>query len=385
MATSGIQLIDTFLYSGKRFLDLRQSCATLEELMATPETSIPDGFTKFCEETQCWYEWNSHNDTDADTGKWRKTTPIYEMLSEEYVFAITDKDGALLFGIREDGEVVYNRGMSDEARVRFDELKGIQPMSNENFIYAITDASGRVLFGISHTGEVVYDKGIPEEVKPMLRRLNRDLTDARERIGKAERAITDIKERLSELDGYRLMEDENFIFAIMDENEEHLLFGIDRTGRVVFDKGVPGEVEQRFDELKGYQIMHDENYLFALTDNLGNLLFGIETTGHAVVPKGIVEIVSWERYKATAPHANTLYVIEGKDGRIEGAYLNGRALSAGEEYAFMREGNVLMYHGRMTSLPRIWLDEETMQLMIEYPSDYTGPLFIVEDGMLFII
>lgn len=90
----GIQLIDVFQYSGKRFLDLRQHSATLEELLATPETSIPDGFTKFCEETQCWYEWNSHNDTDPETGKWRKSVPVNEMWSEEYIFAITDGKGA---------------------------------------------------------------------------------------------------------------------------------------------------------------------------------------------------------------------------------------------------------------------------------------------------
>lgn len=383
--TGGIQLIDAFKYSGKRFLDLRQHSATLAELTATPETSVPDGFTKFCEETRCWYEYNSHNDIDPETGRWRKTVPVHEMVSEEYIFAIVDPDGTFLFGIRQDGEVVYNRGMSDEVRVRFAELEGYQPMSNENYVYAIVDAGGRVLFGITRSGEVVYDKGIPEEVKPILRRLNRLLSDTRERMEKAETAIAQIKERLSELDGYRLMEDENFIFAIMDKDEDYLLFGIDRTGRVVFDKGIPGEVQKRFDELKGYQIMHDENFIFALTDNTGNLLFGIENTGHAVVPKGIVEVVTWEEYSKKEPHPGTLYAIEGKGGMIEGAFINGRALSAGEEFAFMREENLLMYHGRMTSLPRIWIDHEAMQLMVDYPSDYSGPLFIVEDGMLFLI
>lgn len=257
--TGGIQLIDAFRYSGQRFLDLRQHCATIADLVATPETSIPDGFTKYCDESKCWYEWNSHNDIDPETGRWRKSVPINEVLTEEY------------------------------------------------------------------------------------------------------------------------------IFAIMDKGEEHLLFGIAHDGSVVFDKGIPGEVQTRFDELKGYQIMHDENFIFAMTDNLGNLLFGIENTGHAVIPRGIVEVTTWEDYIKNEPHPDTLYVIEGKGGRIDGAYINGRALSAGEEYAFTREGNLLMYHGRMSPLPRIWIDYEAMQLMIDYPSDYSGPLFMVEDGMLFLI
>lgn len=370
----GIQLIDVFQYSGKRFLDLRQHSATLEELLATPETSIPDGFTKFCEETQCWYEWNSHNDTDPETGKWRKSVPVNEMWSEEYIFAITDKQDALLFGIREDGEVVYNKGMSDEVRVRFDELKGIQPMSNENFIYAITDASGRVLFGITHKGEVTYDKGIPTEVKPILRRINRLLADTRERMEKAETAITQIKERLSELDGYRIMEDENFIFAIMDKDEDYLLFGIDRTGRVVFDKGIPGEVQQRFDELEGYQVMHDENYLFAITDSIGNLLFGIETTGHIVMTQGQVQMVTREQYSVMQPKPDTLYVIKGHNGTTEGAYINGQTLNAGEACNFVRDDNIIKYRGGMKSKPIIHIDHETMEAKVDYPSDYEGPM-----------
>lgn len=383
--TGGIQLVDVFRYSGKRFLDLRQHSETLAELTATPETSIPDGFNKFCDETQCWYEYNSHNDIDPETGRWRKSVPIHEMISEEYIFAIVDADGTFLFGIRYDGEVVYNRGMSDEVRARLTELDSIRLTSDETYVYSITDLDGCLLFGITGDGTVVYNKGMSDEVREILRKLNKLLADTRERMEKAEEAITAIKERLAELDGYCLMEDENYIFAIMDKDEDHLLFGIDREGRVVFDKGIPGEVQQRFDELKGYQIMHDENFIFALVDNIGNLLFGIDNTGHAVIPKGIVEVVSWEDYRTLNPHENTLYVIQGKGGRIDGAYINGRALSAGEEYAFMREENLLVYYGKMTSLPRIWLDEKTMQLMIDYPSDYSGPLFIVEDGMLFII
>lgn len=374
--TGGIQLVDVFKYSGKRFLDLRQHAATLAELVATPETSIPDGFNKYCDETQCWYEYKSQNDIDPETGKWRKSVPIYETLSDEYIFAITDADGAFLFGIREDGEVVYNRGMSDEVRARFAELEGYKPMSNENFIYAIVDASERVLFGISRAGEVIYDKGIPEEVKPILKRLNRDLTDARERIEKAETAITQIKERLAELDGYRLMEDENFIFAIMDKDEDYLLFGIDRTGRVVFDKGIPGEVQQRLDELKGYQVMHDENYLFAITDSIGTLLFGIETTGQIIMPQGQVQMKTREEYEAIEPKPDVLYVIKGHNGMTEGAYINGQALNAGEACNFVRDENIIKYRGSMKSKPIIHIDHETMEAKVDYPSDYEGPMIV---------
>lgn len=385
--TGGIQLIDAFRYSGQRFLDLRQHCENLAELVATPETSIPNGFNKFVDSEECWYEYNSRNTIDPVTGKWRKSVPIYETLSEEYVFAITDAEGTFLFGIRDNGEVVYNRGMSDEVRARLTELDGIRPMSNENYVYAITDMDGCLLFGITTSGEVIYDKGIPGEVKPILEELNKLLSDTRKRMEEAETAIISIKERLAELDGYRLMESENFIFAIMDKDEQHLLFGIDREGRVVFNKGIPGEVQERFDELKGYQVMHDENYLFAITDNLGNLLFGIETTGHIVMPQGQVQMLSRERYEAIEPKPDTLYIIKGHNGTTEGAYINGQTLNAGEAYNFFRDENTIKYRGGMKSKPIIRIDHETMEAKVDYPSDYQGPMIVSdpETKTLFVI
>lgn len=356
MATGGIQLIDTFKYSGKKYLDLRQHCDTLEELKATSEQSIPDGFTKYCEETKCWYEYNSQNEEWDDTGRWRKTSPISEMLSSDYIFAIVDNEGNLLFGIRYDGEVVYSKGMGDEVRIRLDELNGIRKMDDENYIYAITDAEGNLLFGIRNNGEVVYDKGIPEEVR----------------------------KRLEELNGYKLMSDENYLFAITDLND-HLLFGIKHNGEIVYDKGIPGEVKTRLDELKGIRAMHDENYLFALTDRLNNILIGIKHNGEVVMPKGVVRVTTWEKYNNEPHTPDTLYIIQGDKGRIDGAFINGRAVTAGEEFAFMRKANLLVYHGAMSVLPKIWIDHEEMQLMIEYPSNYSGPLFVVEDGMLFLI
>ncbi len=70
----GTSLIDNFDYRGRRFLDGRQSVATLAALRAVPETSVPDGFRAYCAEDGQWYEYNSGNAVDATTGKWRRIT-----------------------------------------------------------------------------------------------------------------------------------------------------------------------------------------------------------------------------------------------------------------------------------------------------------------------
>lgn len=72
MATeSGIQLIDTFRYSGGRYLDLRQGAATLSALRALGEGGVPEGFMAYCAETSEWYVWRSSHAADAETGRWR--------------------------------------------------------------------------------------------------------------------------------------------------------------------------------------------------------------------------------------------------------------------------------------------------------------------------
>lgn len=389
--TGGIQLIDAFRYSGQRFLDLRQHCATLADLTATPETSIPNGFNKFVDSENCWYEYNSHNTIDPETGKWRKSVPIYETISEEYIFAITDAEGTFLFGIRDNGEVVYNRGMSDEVRARLTELDGIRQKSDENFVFSITDLDGCLLFGITGEGEVVYNKGMSDEVREILHDLNKLLSDTRERMDKAEKAITEIKERLAELDGIQIIENENFIFAItatgIDIEEEYILFGIRHNGEVVYDKGIPGDVQKRFDELEGYRIIQDENYLFSITDNVGTLLFGIEKSGHIVMPQGQVQMLTRDQYAGIEPKRDTLYIIKGRNGTTEGAYINGQTLNAGEAYNFFRDENTIKYRGGMTSKPLIHIDHETMEAKIDYPSDYEGPMIVSdpETKTLFVI
>lgn len=39
----------------------------------------------------------------------------------------------------------------------------------------------------------------------------------------------------------------------------------------------------------------------------------------------------------------------------------------------------------MKVLPKIWIDYEEMTLNVDYPSDYDGPLFVNEDGLLFLV
>ena len=90
----GTTLIDNFDYKGKRFLDGRQSVATLAALKAMPETQLPDGFRAYCQEDKQWYEYNSRNTPDATAGKWRpaETSTIYDVSTKHPTGGIDGSD-----------------------------------------------------------------------------------------------------------------------------------------------------------------------------------------------------------------------------------------------------------------------------------------------------
>ena len=58
MEKTGIKLIDTFVYSGKEFLDKRVFCENISELKATDATSIPEGFMRYVKSEQKWYKYD---------------------------------------------------------------------------------------------------------------------------------------------------------------------------------------------------------------------------------------------------------------------------------------------------------------------------------------
>ena len=109
----------------------------------------------------------------------------------EYIYAITDKDGRFLFGVKKDGSVEWAAGIPKPVKDSFAVLMqqvmdlvgakvdkeegkslinsifsdGVVVTNNPEFLYAITDKDGRFLFGIKKDGSVEWAAGIPKPVK----------------------------------------------------------------------------------------------------------------------------------------------------------------------------------------------------------------------------
>jgi hypothetical protein len=175
---------------------------------------------------------------------------------------------------------------------------------------------------------------------------------------------------------------EEYCFAIVDP-DYNLLFGIRKdNGEVFYNKGMSTEVRNRLDELSGYRIMNNDQYIFCVADKDENILFGILYNGQAVA-HGLIEVVTMSEY-CSIPHLKgALYIITGSDNMVLGTYINDMTVNGGEAYSYFLDGNELRYEGLSTTLPKLTVEENV--LMVEYPSNYTGPMFQMEDGMLFVI
>ena len=198
----------------------------------------------------------------------------------------------------------------DDGNVRKQPLRIVK---SDMRVYAIEDCNGNMLLSVSRDGEVWYKKGMSDEVR---------------------RKFEEIANRLKELSGWKITENEQYMFLITD-SANNLLFGINRKGEIECDKGMSREVRERLDELRGWQVKRNEQFVFLVTDKKQNLLLGIRRdNGRLVVPHGFIEVVTEKEYEETEIENDVLYAIKGKGGRIVDLCLNGQPIRNSEEHFF---------------------------------------------------
>lgn len=338
MEKTGIRLIDTFVYSGKEFLDKRVFCENISELKATDSTSIPEGFMRYVKSEQKWYKYDPDSPSSRTTGHWHGIDGFDNMDDSEFVYAIVDNTGNLVWGIRKDGTVYqqgvelngpitakgaivagggitadgdlvangsaeFNGPIKAEESLTLSDTK-ISEMYNDEFIYAIIDYTGHVLFGIKRDGSIYVPKGIPEETKA----------------------------RFEELSGIQVNTSEEFPFAIVDLLN-NLLFGINNEGEVYIPKGQPEETKARFDELKLIQVNESTEFPFAIVDAKNSIVFAIKYTGEVYIPRGLPEEVRvrFEELEPIKPNVSEEFpfaVVDPTDFLVFGVNREGEMYAA---------------------------------------------------------
>lgn len=164
----------------------------------------------------------------------------------EFVNVVTDADGKVLFGIKEDGKPYFPKN----------ETYSVE--SNQEFLAAWLDAAGHVLFGLRQDGSTYVAKA--------------DFLTKIEEITKLldENSIKDeeIAAQVKQLqDTFSIVSNDEWLHAVVDA-EGKLLFGI---------KAENGEVVMPKQDT--YKVVKNDEWLAAWLDSQDRILFGVKADG----------------------------------------------------------------------------------------------------------
>lgn len=171
----------------------------------------------------------------------------------EFVNVITDNQGKILFGIKEDGKPYFPN--NDLYRVE----------GNQEFLAVWVDSMNHVLFGLRQDGSTYVGKAdfLDEitKIKKLLEENGIGDSQIAEQVSQLQKDIANLQSI------FKIVSNDEWLHAVVD-SEDSLLFGIKaENGEVVIPKQ------------ETYKIVSNDEWLAAWLDSQGKVLFGIENDG----------------------------------------------------------------------------------------------------------
>lgn len=185
--------------------------------------------------------------------------PFHVVSNEEYIKAVVDSEGKLLFGIKADGKPYFPK--NDMYHV----------IQNEEYLYAVVDAENRLLIGIRQDGSTYVAKS---EFQDTLSRIESLLTESGVDGTNLKAAIAALEADMKPLaETFNFISNEEWAHAVVDA-EGRLLLGIKAdTGEVVMPRQ------------DTYKVESNAEWLVVWLDATGHVLFGLRRDGSAYVAK----------------------------------------------------------------------------------------------------
>lgn len=226
--------------------------------------------------------------------------------NEEYLFALLDNESNVLFGIQKDGSISWNKGVptpildalagkvskvDGKSLIDAEFAKTVHVENNEEYIFAITDADNTLLWGIRKDGSLEWNGDMPSVFMDALSKK----VDKKQGFGLVSNQV---------INNVVFKTDYPYVFAIYD-SADTFLFGIQQDGSVEWSKGLPvvildalkgkqdaiaGKtlVDSQF--ANGIHVVSNAEYVFAIVDANDRFLFGIEHDGTVDWPKGLPQV-----------------------------------------------------------------------------------------------
>ena len=212
-------------------------------------------------------------------------------------------------------------------------ILGLNFQSNPEYLYAVTDKSGTFVFGVKRDGTVDWRKGIPEHIQTILNRLISDISVQGSQISNKVDKVEG-KGLIDSIfaEGVRVRSNSEYVFALVDASET-FLFGIRKNGELDWAKGIPGWLNDRLNRLSsdiitkvdkvagkslidaifadGVRVTSNEEYIFAVTDSSDRVLFSVSKDGSFNWAKGMPQIIKFALDKLSE-------AVNGKQDKIPG-------------------------------------------------------------------
>lgn len=193
----------------------------------------------------------------------------------EYLYAITDSNGAILFSIGKDGTVDWAKGIPSQIGLPLEQLLQTVPtkvdkvlgkslvnstfsdeisvISNEEYLLAVIDSSDRILFSINKKGEIDFQSGLPDALEGYVEQLNEKVNNepGKSLVNSTFASGVSTKPDLSE-----------YAYVVTDD-EDRVLFSIDKSG-MIEGKFQPSET-QFFNTVADMMACTNPNLRFAVT------------------------------------------------------------------------------------------------------------------------
>ena len=175
--------------------------------------------------------------------------------SEEFVYAIVDLNGTLLWGIRRDGTAYQPKGMPEETKKALSALSGYQIVDSPQYLLAIADSNDNLVFAIDRKGASHVN---------------------------AINGVCTVEQ----------FDSKEYLLAFMD-SANNLLFGVRKDGSFQASKFVlPPDVQKQIAKATASCAEIDDRdgeFIYKVTDKDGLIVFAVRWDGTIYAPKGIPE------------------------------------------------------------------------------------------------
>lgn len=205
------------------------------------------------------------NAANAEAEAAKEATGIFtenfkQVFSDEFAYAIVDLNGTLLWGIRHDGTVYQPKGIPEDTKKQLAKLDGYQIAESPQYLFAITDSIGNLLFAIDRKGGSVVNSvsgvcrieqfeskeylfAVMDSADNLLFGINRH-TGAFQASGFS--LPPDVLKQIEKASANYIQEDENeheFLYKMTD-HDGMILFAVRSDGTLYMPKGIPEEQKQ---------------------------------------------------------------------------------------------------------------------------------------------